>query len=233
MIINDDCLAALKDIPDNSIDCVVTSPPYNLTSLRGKIKPGRTHTTQRIDIDYATYGDDLPEEDYQQWQIQLVNELYRVIKPTGSIFYNHKIRRWKGVLYHPWDFLSQTDAKLYQQITWNRSNSSNVRKEYLLPTTEHIYWFRKEKPKVFKSEVEHKTEVWNIRPERERNHPAPYPVELAENCILLTTQPGDIVLDPFFGSGTTGVAAKRLGRRFVGIELSKEYCELAERRLNE
>lgn len=73
--------------------------------------------------------------------------------------------------------------------------------------------------------------VWNIQPERRNGHPAPYPVQLAERCIRLSTWPGEIVLDPFSGEGSTLVAAKRLGRRAVGIELSEKYCEMAANRL--
>ena len=229
MIINGDCLTELKKIDDNRIDCIITSPPYNLKALRGNIKQNN-HTNKSVNIDYDNYNDDMDEDEYKKWQIDVLNECFRIIKPTGSIFYNHKIRRWNKILHHPWDFLSQSNAKLYQQIIWDRGNSSNVRKEYLLPTTELIFWFRKENPQVFKDNAIHKSEVWRIKPTINKIHPASYPEELVKNCILLTTLPGDTVLDPFNGSGTTGIAAQILNREYIGIEISKDYCELTLQR---
>lgn len=230
MIIQGDCIQELQKLNDNSVDCVVTSPPYNLTNLRGKIKPGKTHTTQRIDIDYDNHGDDMPEAEYRLWQLDMLSELHRIIKPTGSIFYNHKIRRWNGTLHHPWDFLRLAKPNLHQVITWDRGNSTNVRKEYCLPTTELIFWFKKDKPKVFKHNADYKSEVWRINPSRDKDHPASFPIELAKNCINLTTEIDDMVLDCFMGSGTTGLACKELNRQFIGIELSAQYCQLAKDR---
>ena len=73
--------------------------------------------------------------------------------------------------------------------------------------------------------------VWNIPPARREGHPAPFPVELARRCVRLSTWPGETVLDPFAGSGTTLLAARQLGRRAIGIERSERYCQLAIRRL--
>lgn len=76
--------------------------------------------------------------------------------------------------------------------------------------------------------------VWNIQPERDRlGHPAPFPVELAARCIRLSTWPGEVIVDPFAGTGTTLVAARSLGRRAIGVELSERYCELAATRLSQ
>ena len=231
-LINGDCLTELKKMADNSIDCVVTSPPYNWKALRGNIKQSaKNHTNKSVDINYDAWGDDLPEAQYLQWQVDILDELHRIIKPTGSIFYNHKIRRWKKVLHHPYEIIRLAKAPLYQQITWDRGNSSNIRKEYLLPNTELIFWLRKNNPSVYKDAALHKTEVWKIAPSKADKHPASYPYDLAANCILLTTKEGDTVLDPFAGSGTTLVAAKQLGRNAVGIEISKSYCDLIKERL--
>lgn len=83
--------------------------------------------------------------------------------------------------------------------------------------------------------IELTTNVWRIQPEARgpEGHPAPFPVELAERCIRLSTWPGETVFDPFSGSGTTLVAAKRLGRKAIGVELSERYCEIAARRLDQ
>jgi DNA modification methylase len=73
--------------------------------------------------------------------------------------------------------------------------------------------------------------VWNLTPAHRQGHPAPFPVELARRCIRLSTWPGEVVFDPFAGSGTTLLAARQLGRRAIGVEASERYCELAARRL--
>lgn len=229
MIICGDALTELRKLESNSIDCVVTSPPYN----KPKIGETANSTWRRRNISYHTFDDNLPEPDYQQWQVNVLDELFRVIKPTGSIFYNHKVRRANNVAFHPWEFISRSKCRFYQQITWDRNATPNRSKHFLLPTTELIFWLTKEKPRVYKNQAEQKTEVWRLDLDRKNKHPAPFPEELVENCILLTTEPDDFVLDPFNGSGTTTLLAKRLGRKCIGIELSENYCEVARRRIGE
>ena len=232
MIEQIDCLEGLKSLDDNSIDCIVTSPPYNKKGLLGKVKPGN-QIWGKFQIDYSSYGDDMDEEQYQAWQIQLLNECHRVIKPTGSIFYNHKPRRYKNRCYLPWDVIRESDASLYQLIVWDRRNSPNIRKDVLVPSTEHVYWLCKDKPKVFRDQVDAslRGEVWVISPERQKSHPAPFPERLVEACVRLTTETGDTVLDPFMGSGTTAVVSSRLGRAWRGFELDPEYITLTQERV--
>ena len=106
---------------------------------------------------------------------------------------------------------------------------------YVFNTTERIYWLCKLKPTVYKQQVDaqYRTDVWAIPPERQQGHPAPFPEQLAENCILLTTAAGDRVYDPFAGSGTTLVVAERLGRHSQGTEIDPVYCDMAHRRLSQ
>jgi DNA modification methylase len=103
-----------------------------------------------------------------------------------------------------------------------------------VPCTEHIYWLCKNKPKVFRDAVDpnYRSEVWVINPERQKQHPAPFPSQLVRNCIQLTTQEGDLVLDPFMGSGTTAVMAKELNRKWMGFEIDDNYSKIVEERLS-
>lgn len=246
---NEDCLTRLKQIPDNTIDCVVTSPPYNLGGLK-KVKIPKTYPTiqgpnkyKQASYGIAYAGDDMPEADYQQWQIDILNECHRVIKPGGSVFYNHKLRRHKGIGYHPWDFVGKSNLNLYQMITWDRQISHVPCPKMLGVSTEMIFWLVKDKPTVYKPDsLLWKCEVWKQYPSKRNqhnptaktsrpDHPAPYPLGIPTNCILLTTQEGDMVLDPFAGSGTTLLAAKDLNRNSIGIEISEKYCELIKERM--
>lgn len=224
-----DCLTEMKKIESDSISCIVTSPPYNKKGLSGKVKPGN-QIWKKFNIDYESYGDDLPEEDYQNWMIEILNEMKRIIKPNGSIFFNHKPRRNKNKVHLPTDFIYKSELDVYQLIVWNRLSSPNVRNDLLLPCTEHIYWLTKSKPKVFKDKLDknYHSEVWVINPDKNRNHPAPFPQKLVENCILLTTEEGDIVLDPFLGSGTSAIVSKKLNRNYVGIEIDEKYMNLTK-----
>jgi site-specific DNA-methyltransferase (adenine-specific) len=224
-----DCLEVMRTIESNSISCIITSPPYNKKGLIGKVKPGN-QVWKKFNIDYDSYGDDLSEKDYQQWMVDILNEMCRIIKPDGSIFFNHKARRHKNKLHLPTDFISKSKLDVYQLIIWNRLSSPNIRKDVLLPCTEHIYWLTKGKPKVYKEQVpkEFHSEVWVINPDKNTNHPAPFPKKLVENCMLLSTKEGDVCLDPFLGSGTTGIVSKELNRDFIGIEIDQKYYELSQ-----
>lgn len=246
-IINKDCLDGLSQLEDNSIDCIVTSPPYNKKGLLGKVKSNKNninkkhdrytyhekgnHIWNKFEIDYNSYGDDMPEVVYQQWMISVLNEMNRVIKPDGSIFFNHKPRRHKNRSFLPTEFISQSDVNLYQLIIWNRRSSPNIRADILVPCTEHIYWLCKEKPKVYRNQIEkeYRGEVWEITPKKQADHPAPFPEQLVKNCVLLSTQENDIVLDPFMGSGVAAVVANTLDRQWLGFEIDEKYIEITQK----
>ena len=233
-IYQQDCLEWMLTQTDNSIDTIIFSPPYNKKGLRKGVK-----TCENIwkgsNIDYATYDDNMPEDEYQAWQIAIVNECHRIIKPTGSIFYQHKIRNWARKGSHPMEWLSKTQAQFYQEIVWHRKSTMAMDERYLFNTTERIYWFCKDKPNVYKQQVplEFRSDVWTIAPERGNKHPAPFPEVLVEACLLLTTLNNDVVYDPFAGSGTTLAVAERLGRTSIGTEIDSNYINIINSRLNQ
>ena len=226
-VYNEDCLLGMKKIDENSIDTIVTSPPYNKKGLAGGRQVKGNALWKNFNIDYDEYDDNMIEEEYQKWQVEILNECYRVMKDCGSMFYNHKIRRFKNKAYSPLEWILKSNFKLYQVIIWNRKSSPNQNKAHLLPTTEYIYWLTKDKPKVFKNEIpkEYRKEIWDIKPARNPNHPAPFPELIPELCIKLTTEEKDIVLDPFNGSGTTSSVAESLNRNYIGFEISENYIK--------
>ncbi|CAF3869912.1 unnamed protein product [Rotaria magnacalcarata] len=227
-----DCLKGLKILPSDSIQCIVTSPPYNKLGLR----EGRSYRGQIV---YDTYDDDMDEHEYKRWQIDLLNEINRVLKPNGSLFYNHKDRRYRHRDYPPEEFIIRSDLNLYQTIIWDRSCTANQNAAYFRPNSEKIFWLTKASgstvtaPKFYRDRLPEcfKSSIWRIPPDRKNKHPAPFPALLAEICILATTDKGDLVLDPFAGSGTTLVAAANLKRSFLGFDISKKYQAMFEHRL--
>ena len=232
MLIQKDCIEGMKELDDNSIDCIVTSPPYNKKGLLGNVKLGN-QIWGKFNIDYDTYGDDMPEDEYQAWMVEVLNQCHRIIKPNGSIFFNHKPRRYKNRSYLPTDFIQHSNAELYQLIIWDRRNSPNIRNDVLVPCTEHIYWLCKDKPKVFRDAVfpDYRSEVWVIPPEKQEKHPAPFPEVLVSNCLLLTTKQGDTVLDPFMGSGTTALVSENLNRKWIGFDIDEKYVNMTTERI--
>lgn len=230
-IYNGDCLEVMKQFEEKSFDLVLTSPPYNKTGFRGKPDVSRGDGRwQNANIVYGDFADDLDEKDYQKQQITLLNECLRIIKETGSILYNHKIRRANKKASSPMEWILQTKPIFYQEIIWNRLSGCDHNINYLDPITERIYWLIKNTPKCYK-DPKWAAEIWNIPPQPDNKHPAPFPLKLCKVAIQLTTDKNDTVLDPYCGAGTVGKACKELGRNFIGIEKNKEYCELAKERI--
>lgn len=128
----------MKSIPDGSVDLIITSPPYNL---------GNTHHTGTKR--HKAYDDNLPEKEYQEWQIQVLNECWRVLKDTGSMIYNHKNRIKNGVQITPYEWLLKTKFIIKQELVWF-NGSQNFDKIRFYPMTERIYWLAKSpKTKLF------------------------------------------------------------------------------------
>lgn len=228
-IICGDALTILKSLPDEIVDVGVTSPPYN----KGENKRGWLVTN----VKYSGASDKLPEDLYQQNQIAVLDEVFRITKPGGSFFYNHKIRWERGWLLHPMDWLRKTKWIIRQEIIWDRMIAANIRGWRFWQVEERIYWLYKPKGNnIIGDELKPKhallTSIWRFPPERDNPHPAPFPIELPARVIfsILDGNKG-VVLDPYCGSGTTLVAAKILGCDYIGIEISKEYIKYAEDRL--
>tara|TARA_R110000744_G_scaffold47349_2_gene104289 strand:+ start:151 stop:1005 length:855 start_codon:yes stop_codon:yes gene_type:complete len=224
-----DVLETLKTFEDDKVDLVVTSPPYNKQGQGGPLVKT---------VEYDTFDDTLPEEEYQKQQIEVLNELYRVTKPGGSIFYNHRCRWDKGVLNHPIGWLAKSDWQLKQEIIWDRYISPQLRGWRFWQVDERIYWLLKPdgKDKVgkeLKSIHARMSSIWRFMPERDNPHPAPYPLVLPLRIILsLLDKKKGVVLDPYMGSGTTAVAAKLLGSDYIGIDISQKYIDAANLRID-
>lgn len=226
-LIQGDCLKVLPTLKDESVDLVITSPPYN-KGLYDKHTPHPTDVWKQRNIIYGDFRDNLPEEEYQRQQRYVLSEMVRVIKKEGSIFYNHKSRIVNHKILFPlWVF----DFNVRQMIIWNRGSTPQLAPIRFYPTTEYLFWITKMsvQPKFYRRGRFDK-EVWNIPCDISLDHPASFPDELVKNCVLSTTDENDLILDMYVGCGTTMKVAQDLGRNCVGIELNPEYCEIVKKR---
>jgi modification methylase len=216
-----DCLEGMKLLDDESIDLVITSPPFNL---------GNTHHTGNKR--HNPYPDDMPEEEYQEWQIKVLNEIYRALKPEGSLLYHHKNRIKNGKQITPYEWLLKTPFVIKQEIVWvNRSQ--NFDKIRFYPWTERVYWLAKS-PKTKLINVLNHPDVFDWKEWKpvgiNFKHTRAFPIEMARDLLQCFPE-AQIVLDPFMGSGTTAIASLESRRKFIGFEINPEYVELANQRI--
>ena len=232
-----DCLEVMKDIPDESIDVIITSPPYNKAGYEGFIRKRHSKDSwKQRNIDYGenAQNDFMPENEYEEWQIKILNECWRVLKTNGSMFYNHKIRVAKHKGSHPIEWILKSKFTFRQQLVWDRGNSPAVAPIRYLPTTELIFWLTKEpiQPNFYrKKTINFVGEVWKFSAKTNSLHPAPFPIELPNNILDCIDGEDITVLDPFMGIGTTGLSAKLHNMNFIGIELDEKYYEIAKERI--
>jgi modification methylase len=225
-----DAFKAAESLHDDSIDLTITSPPYN----KRKKNFGWLVDNQQ----YSDFHDHLPEEEYQHEQVRLLSELFRITRPGGSLFYNHKLRWDGGALIHPLHWLAKTPWTIKQEIVWDRAIAANMRGWRFWQIDERIYWLYKPvNGYLIGKELESRhakfSSIWRMRPvPRLEEHPAPFPLEMPTRIIysLLDSQKAAI-FDPFCGTGTTLVAAKLLGHHFYGVDISKSYVEYARQRV--
>ena len=224
-----DCVELMGKMPAASVDLIVTSPPYNLRNSTGNgMKNGNGGKWKNAQLlhGYDTNDDAMPHDKYVTWQRACLTAMMRVLQDDGAIFYNHKWRIQAGLLQDRNDIVSGFPVR--QIIIWKRAGGINFNPGYFLPTYEVVYLicnpdFRlAPKANAF-------GDVWVIPQERDNPHPAPFPVELAQRCIESTT--ANIVLDPFMGSGSTAIAAETCGRKWIGLEISRDYSKAARERI--
>ncbi len=240
-IIQGDCLELFKDIPDNSIDLTFADPPFNLKK------------------NYSSYSDSLELQDYLEWCEKWIFEMVRITKPTGSIFV-HNIPKWLtfyvtylnkfahfkhwiawdaptapmgkslqpahyGILFYT---KKEKGAKIYELRHPHKRDRKNG---YLIKD----YGGKKDGLHPFGPLVSDVwTDIHRIKHNTKRDpHPCQLPIHLMDRLILMATDEGDIVLDPFSGTGTTAISAKRLGRKYIGFEIDKEYVEISRQKLEQ
>lgn len=224
------CLVGLGEMACESVHCVITSPPYNLSYPKQKSK--------KFNLEgYGDFSDCMPEDRYQDEQVEALEAMGRVLRPEGSVFYNHKDRHKNGRLVSPFAWISRVhNLSLFQIIVINRGSSHNVDPWRLPPTTEYLFWFSKpgHRPR-FNKACRRWGLVWNLCPHAETGripHPAPFSLSIPLRCIMMSGATGnDMVLDPYAGSGTSLVAATILGLSWIAYEINPGYIALTEQRI--
>lgn len=233
-----DALTVLQSIESKTVKLIVTSPPYNLKGTGGGKwsarfgKKGTESYNYRFREGYASYGDNMPDKEYVAWQQSVLLECWRILRDDGAIFYNHKhISRDKRLIKGDRCIPEELHPYLRQEIIWNRSGSPNWNKNYFLPKTERIYLIAKRDWCIVDNQSVLWGDIWNILPVRNsKHHPCPFPEELAHRCIVAGSNVGDLIIDPFCGSGTTNYVAQKLQRLSIGIDIDMQYIAIAGER---
>jgi site-specific DNA-methyltransferase (adenine-specific) len=224
-----DALEILKQLESKSVNLIFADPPYNLS--------GENHLTcksGKIAKCDKGYWDQI--EDLHEFNRKWIKECIRILKDDGTIWISGTLHNHPsiGVI------LKELNLWIINDIIWFKPNSPPlIAKNRLVPSTELIWVASKSKKYFFNYDVAVKLNkgkqmknLWVIPAERHKTpHPTEKPEKLLERIILIGSKEGDMVLDPFMGSGTTGVVAKRLNRNFIGIEIDENYFELAKKRI--
>jgi len=243
-IVVGDCVKILKNYPDNSVDLIFADPPYNLQLNDKLLRPDRSEVLG-VNENWDKFSS---FETYDNFLTSWLKECQRILKPTGSIWVigsYHNIFRVGRVI-------QDIGFWILNDIIWNKTNPMpNFRGRRFTNAHETIIWAAKDKDSKYKynydavkslnGDIQMRSD-WNIpictggerikNKNGEKSHPTQKPEALLHRILLSASEPGSIVLDPFFGTGTTGAVAKRLGRKWIGIESNQEYAKIANERIS-
>ena len=216
-LLNRDCLEVLKALPDNSVDLVVTDPPYEIGTVGGGF------------VGKKKYFEEL-ESIKDGFDSVILDELCRVMKKINCYFFCSQ-KQIIPLL----DYFVKNKNCNWNLLTYHKTNPPPACGNKYLTDTEFILFFREKGVKIggkYETKKTYYVEPLNKKEKDLYNHPTVKPLHIVENLILNSSEEGDVVIDPFMGSGTTGVAAKKLGRKFIGCELVEEYFNTSKDRID-
>jgi len=239
------CLDILNQLPENSIDMIFADPPYNLSNGGFSVHAGR-----RVSVNKGDWDKSRGFKDDYDFHYKWLEACKKVLKPHGTL--------WVSGTYHSifqcGHAIQTLGYHIMNDIAWFKPNASpNLSCRYFTASHENLIWAKKDKKakhifhyddmRKLRNDLIHRNgkqmrSVWAIgtpKPEEKKfgKHPTQKPIELLKRIVLASTNKNDIVLDPFTGSSTTGLAAILHGRKFVGIDTEKEYLELSKKRFKE
>lgn len=215
-----DCLNLLKQLPDKSIDLVVTDPPYVIDN-----KGGGLYTQE--DKQYVKQLEGIKDG----FSTEVLDELCRVMK-------NINIYLWcsQKQLFPLIEYFVEGKKCNFNLITWHKTNPIPACGNKYLTDTEYCLFFREKGVKIygeFSTKFTYYVTPLNQKDKKLYNHPTIKPLDIIQNLVVNSSLEGDIVLDPFLGSGTTAVACVNTGRHYIGFELDPQYYDIACKRLDE
>ena len=253
-ISNTDCIQGMKSLPENCVDIIIADPPYNL-SKSGEWKWDNSISLSGMGGNWNITNenwDDMSLEDYFNFTFAWLTEAKRILKPTGSM--------WIFGTYHNIGIINiacqMLGIEIINEVVWYKKNAfPNLSGRRLTASHETILWthsggkkrnyyFDYEYSKngdfsddALKSVGKQMRTVWDLSNNKKQDelkygkHPTQKPIKVLTRMIKISSKPGDILFTPFAGAGSECVAAKITGRHYIGFELEKEYCEIAEKRL--
>ena len=234
-----DCLKILPRLAQNSIDMIFADPPYFLSN--GGIT---CHAGRMVSVDKGKWDISKGIEENHKFNLEWLGECQKALTKDGVIW----VSGTSHIIFSVGFAMQQLGFKILNDIVWFKSNAApNLSCRYFTHSTETLIWAAKNKNSkhTFNYELmkqlgngKQMRNLWEISPPKPKEkthgkHPTQKPVELIERILMASSNKGDFILDPFNGSGSTGVAALRLGRKYIGIELAEEYLDLTTRRLED
>ena len=247
-----DCIETLnEEIDKNSVQLIFADPPYNLSGNGLKWENNQTGGDwYMVNEDW----DKIPEKKYLEFTYSWIKACKEVLKPNGSIYISCSYHNLGGVI----TSLKALGLKINNILVWRKTNAMpNMTRRVFTHSTEFVVWAVKGKNWIFNynelkqinpkkkqnGETKQMRDVWDLPlvqgKERLRDeegktlHPTQKPEELLKRIIIASSNPDDIVLDPFLGSGTTAVVAKRLDRKWIGIEKKRKYVQASKKRIKQ
>lgn len=239
-LINNDTFDTLKQFDEKSFNMIFADPPYFLSNNGITCSSGKMVSVNKGNWDKA-----LSVNDKYEFNRKWIHECYRTLKDEGTIWISGTLHN----IYSIGMALEEEGFKILNNITWQKTNPPpNLACKTFTHSTETILWAKKDLKKVkytfnysLMKELNNKKQmkdVWTTsltKPSEKKNgrHPTQKPLEILERIILASTNENDLILDPFCGSSTTGIAAVKLKRNYIGIDNEKEYLDLSIRRFQE
>ena len=238
-IINGECIEIMKKMPEKTFDMIFTDPPYFLSNGGITCKNG-----EAVSVNKGKWDKSMGIEENHKFNLSWLEQCQRLLKDNGTIW----VSGTQHVIFSIGFAMQQLGFKILNDISWEKPNPPpNLSCRYFTHSTETIIWaaknekskhlFNYDKMRAMNEGKQMKT-VWSILPPKTNEklcgkHPTQKPIELLQRCILASTNEGDLILDPFGGSGTTAVCAKRNNRKYIIIEQEIEYVNLANKRIIE
>ena len=231
-LINGDCLEEIEKLPDDSVDLIVTDPPYNLGAFM------RSRDTNLKKMRKNFFGDagwdDLEFEQWTEHMKKFFDQSKRILKKGGSMIVFMAVIKVESII------AIAEKTGLYYKTTgiWHKTNPMprNMNLHFVNSTESWIYFTNVTKTGTFnnKGKVLHdflESSVASKKEKRYGGHPTQKPEGVIDHFVSILSNPGDVIMDPFMGSGTTGVVSKRTGRSFIGIELQSDYFQVCLKRM--